>query len=352
MKKKYTCIVFAFLFSLLLSVFSVDFANAQENQNFKLFCINGMVLTEEYSLSEDCAIEIDNNLRFAVCPNSYAALRNECGIVNISDATWINVGDNIYVEEGIIAVDALSGKIIVETETQMAFVCAGSRLTVRVDDYGNAFNYCTEGSVELYSKRNDESMTLVGGEYIAVTVKRGFRILKETNDDEVANLGVKFIEDNELESNFGSECEIKGISGNFAQDGDIATVGSNRAYLLTGSDNTQVKSHTVYLECNNDEAVICVYDKDLNFVASSTNEKRANKPNVTILPEDTESNEFIVCVYSERNTDYLLKQIKYESVVDKGFNMLKSFVLPVCVALVLFGIYGIAESKKKKKPKF
>lgn len=350
--KKYTCIVFAFLFSLTLSIFSVNFANAQETQNFKLFCIDGMVLTEEYSLCEGSALDIENELRFAVCPNSYAVLYNECGIVNISDTTWVNLGDKIYVEEGIVAVDALNGEIVVETETQLAFVSVGSRLTVRVDDYGNAFNYCTKGSVELYSKRNDEKMTLVSGEYIAITVKRGFRILKETNEDDVANLGVKFIETSVLEGNFGFKCEIEGISGNFAQDGDIGAVTSNRAYLLTGSDNTEVRSHTLYLECNNDEAIICVYDKDLNFIASSTNEKRANKPNVSVLPENTEGNEFIVCVYSKSDAVYMLKQIKYESVVDKGLGMLKSFILPVCIALVLFAIYGIVESKVKKKPKF
>lgn len=348
--KRCISVLFTVLLCILVCSFSVDSANAQDNVGNKLICLKGMVITNEYSLSKCCATEI-KEASIVVCPDSCAVLQSDCGMVNITESTWVDIKDGVYVKEGIVAVDALYGEINIETGTQKAVVSPGGRLTVRVDDYGNAFNYCTGGSVELYSKLNDSSMTLNSGEYIAVTVKRGFRKLKDTSDEDVAQLGVIFTEFEDLNRNFEDCCEIIGIKSDFSQDGDIESIKSNRMYLLESSDGSAIPSRTVYLDCNNDEAVLCVYDTNLNLIASSLNEKRANKPNVTILSDD-KSSQYILCVYSQNDVAYSLKQIKYESILDKCFDMVKSFAIPVLAALVLFAIYGIAESKVKKKPKF
>lgn len=342
------CVVFL---CFMVCIFPVNTANAQKTENYKLICNKGMLFTDKSSLSAGNAVEVED-ARFALCPRSYAVLQSDMGIVNIVESSRIGIkGGILYVEEGIIAVDALNGEINIETGTQRAQIPVGSRLTVRVDDYGNAFNYCTKGSVTLYSKLNDSKMTLNSGEYIAVTVKRGFRILKETSDEDVSLLGVVFVSENELSGiNVGSYDAMESIVGNFAQDGDIAGVASNRAYLLTAEEGTAVMAHTLYLECANNDAVLCVYDTKLNLIASSLDEKRANKPNVTVKSESNGG--YIVCVYSDNATEYQLKQIRHETTVDMVFNMLKRGILPVCVALVLFAIYGIVETKRKKKPKF
>lgn len=351
MKRCINIVIEVLLFAIICTFSVTTVAHAQDDVYVegKLICTEGMLFTKEYSLSKGCATATKES-SFVVCPDSSAVLQNDCGIVNIAESTRLDIKDVIYVKEGIIAVDALTGEFNIETGTQKAVVPAGSRLTIRVDDYGNAFNYCTRGSVELYSKLNDSKMTLNSGEYIAVTVKRGFRILKPTSDGDVANLGINFAKAEDLDRKFDEGHGIMGIKCDFLQDGDIADIESNGIYLLE-SDNGSIVSHTVYLDCDNDEAILCVYDTELNLIASSINEKRANKPNVTILSEDS-GKEYILCVYSKNDKVYSLKQIKYESMLDKGFDMVKSFAIPVFAALILFVIYGIVESKVKKKPKF
>lgn len=349
--KKYACFVVTFFVCVIVFMFPFNAANAQESESYKLACCKGMLFTTEYSLSAGKAIDVFD-VCFELCPASYAVLQNNNGIVNVAESTLIDIKDgSIYVKEGIIAIDAINGDVYAETGTEKVQVKKGSRLTVRVDDYGNAFNYCTNGSAILYSKLNDKEMTLNSGEYIAVTVKRGFRILKETNNEEVEALGIVFATEDEVNSiEYSDFCAIDNIVGDFSQDGDIAKVVSNRVYFLTAQEGTTVSLHTLYLECDNEEAILCVYDKELNIVASSLDEKLANKPNVTVKTENSDG--YIVCIYSDKDTEYFFKQVKYESTVDKVIAMLKRIALPACVALVLFAIYGVVETKIKKKPKF
>lgn len=351
MMNRYVKVVFTAFLCLMICLLPLKSANAQETGDYKLICTKGMLLTEDHSLSAGKAAAVED-IDFALCPNSYAVLQSDSGLVDIAQKTWVTLKDGIYVKEGVVAVDAMNDDIYVETGTQKATVKKGSRLTVRVDDYGNAFNYCTSGSATLYSKLNDREMTLNGGEYIAVTVKRGFRKLKETSDDDVKKLGIVFAEESELSDIAICDFdEINGIICDFSHDGDIAKLGTNRAYLLTPEEGTVISSHTLYLDCDDNAAVLCVYDTKLNLVANSLDEPRANKPNVTVLSGD-EGEKYIVCAYSQNDEEYSLGQIKYESTLDKVFDMAKSFVLPILAALALFAIYEIIGSKVKKRPKF
>lgn len=353
MMNRYAKVVFTAFLCLMICLLPLKSANAQETGNYKLICTKGMLLTDEYSLSAGKAAIVED-IDFALCPNSYAVLHSDSGLVDIAQKSWVTLKEDgtLYVKEGVVAFDAINNDIYVETGTQKATVKKGSRLTVRVDDYGNAFNYCTSGSATLYSKLNDREMILNSGEYIAVTVKRGFRKLKEISDDDVKKLGIVFAEENEL-SNIAI-CdfdEINGIMCDFTRDGDIAKLSSGRAYLLTPEEGTVISSHTMYLDCDDNAAVLCVYDTKLNLIANSLDETRANKPNVTVLSGDDDE-KYIVCAYSQNEAEYSLRQIKYESTLDKVFDMAKSFVLPILAALVLFAIYEIVGSKVKKKPKF
>jgi len=346
--------VFLFVFSMIwaLCIVGVAFAEDSDINNYTVSCTKGMVISDDGYLPYGCGITLDEDTKLIVCPGSRAVLQNgkAQGFVSAFGDTRITVGKLVYVDEGLIAIVTYDDEINVETGTQTACIAPRSMVVVRVDDYGNAFNYCVEGNVELYSKLNKTEMTLNASEYIAVTVKRGFRILKETSLEQIKEIGADFDEvtiDIEVIDDFVDYGEI---SSDLADEGEIAKVNNNTAYLLKHSDGGHVNG-VFFVDCPQGDAVLSVYGTGMNKIGSSYLAPNSNMPNVTVVAEK-EDERYIVCVYSSKKDELTLKRNKYHGMLDQFFGIFKRFAIPFAGAVVMFVIYEYVIKRFIKRPKF
>ena len=346
--------IFLFVFSIVLAlnVVGVAFAEECNTEAYTISCVKGMVIKESGYLPFGYGITPSEDIALVVCSGSRAVLQKgeDQGFVNVFGDTRITVGQSIYVDEGLIAIVTYDNEISLETGTQTACIAPESMVVVRVDDYGNAFNYCVEGNVELYSKLNKTTMTLNTSEYIAVTVKRGFRILKETSLEQIKELGADFDEvivDIEAIDDFVGYGEI---ASDFSAEGEIAKVTDNTAYVLRHSDGSFVTG-VLFVDCPQGDAVLSVYDTRLSKVGSSYLAPNSNMPNVTVVAEK-EDERYIVCVYFSKKDELTLKRNEYQGMVGQVFGIFRRFAIPLVGAIVMFVIYEYIIKRFIKRPKF
>ncbi len=340
-------IIFAALCAvMLLSLCGTGLA--QTSNSDVIQCTRGMMLTADFTASASDAVSVAQR-KYVVCADSYCIMKLQGGFADIGELTQFDIGESLFLKEGVIAFQAGGSELQMETATQKAYIHPDAKLAVRVDDYGNAFNYCLEGSVKLYSKLDDDSMTINAGEYIAVTVKRGFRKLKLITIDDITDMGVSFSASGAVFCDVTEPESIGEISSDFKHDGKIADIDTNKAYWLEHSENGYI-SHLIYAGCNANEAIMCIYDSELNLVGSSHKDKSALRPNVKL--ESEKNSRYIVCVYNSKAANLELMQEKTMSLVDRAVGIVKRFAIPFLFAIVAFGIYCLADTKSKKKPRF
>ena len=205
-------------------------------------------------------------------------------------------------------------------------------------------------SNNFYSKLNKTTMTLNATEYIAVTVKRGFRILKETSLEQIKELGADFdakTSDTVLVEGFSQFGEI---SSDFTAEGEIAKVTNNTAYVLGHSEGLFVTG-VLFVDCPQGDAVLSVYDTGMNKIGSSYLAPNSNMPNVTVVAEK-EDEKYIVCVYSSKKDELVLKRNEYKGMLDDVLGIFKRFAIPFIGAIVMFVIYEYVIKKFIKRPKF
>lgn len=338
----------ALFLTALFVCFSVPLAMAEEQLTADIVCTKGMIVSADTFMSKGAGESLGGKT-YAVCPSSYGVIRLDGGIVDVAASTWVDCTNGVFLKEGVVAVNATSGEVMVETGTQRAYIPQGSRLAIRVDDYGNAFNYCTEGAIRLFSKKNNSEMTLNAGEYIAVTVKRGFRVLDTITEEDVTKMGIGFTDAEDLPLQVNASQPVGALEADFSKEGEISKINSNSAFVISNTANKPWES-IVYADCSVERAVLCVYNTELGLVGSSTSVKTAVKPNVTLLGEN--ENKYIVCVFSNEQAEYSFMNQKYVSSFGKFFDGLKKMAIPFAVALAIFFCYELISRKVTKKPKF
>ncbi len=341
---------------LFLFAFSFDSgACAQTSSSFRLYS------TERFALSTEAVIKEGHYVDFSsgkyLIPSEAAAVvigEADDSVIDAASGTVLlfTQDEAVYLEEGIIGISAYCDATVITTRTETVNIAEDSRFIIKVDDYGNAFNYCIKGSAVLKCIKTGDEVTLHAGEYIAITVKGNLRKLRTHTENEINELGVSFTSIDTLAHYTQQTESVIKFENDFSEEGVLAETPSNSVYFITGTGEFGY-SQVLYLSSENGDAntgKIVLYDHEFNFIAQSDNKLGTLKPNVRVQGEKNTS--FYVCVYGPTDTSFSLCNSRYISIYEKSFELFKKLIPLVLLVLVVFVIYSLISSKFLKKPKF
>ena len=255
----------------------------------------------------------------------------------------------ITLREGTVGIDHRSGVIFMETPTEMIEFDGPAKLIVRVDDYGNAFNYCTEGSVTLRGRASNETVTIGAGEYVAVTVKKDIKTVSAYKEKDVQELNVDFAA---LSPTAGIEAAFAPISvteidEELEESGVLCTL--MRGEMLQISTKVLL-AEDLFVECGPKEAELALYNGEGKLLASSDKSSLARNPYVNV--ESKADTAFFVQLVRAPEEEMALHYFRHQSIYTRSLDLVRSWGIPLAAALVLFLIYsGISSRLKKKKAK-
>lgn len=346
------------LIFVIISIFAMQllimpsFADVEYDDVYMLICKKGICFTQFHVMRQDDFCSLDSQ-HIVTASDSSSMIISDFACIDIAPDTRMKAGGRIMLEEGSVGIQCVNNEFQLETPTEIVYAHEGTKAAVHVDDYGNAFNYCIEGSVRLVSKKDNEEITLNAGEYIAITVKKGIRILKEVKSDDVDKLNIDFTAlDGDIMNMLSGKNQAKEIGVieyAFDSEGNIAEISTNSVYKVVNVSDDYI-SRVLYIDCDLEDAEIAVYDSDFNLVGKNSRKIGTLKPNVHI--EGDADSEFYICIMSGKDANYYLSNEKYVSVYDRAFDLIKKILLPACIAMIIFIIYALIKNKTKKKPTF
>lgn len=349
MKKR--LIILAILTAFILTAYTKASAFTDETQ-YKLVCTKGVCITYDTAVYAGEYKNIKSE-RFTSAQDSYAVLIG-ADIIDIAPGTSVDVDDSdgLFLREGVIGIQPQKGDAEVHTKTERAYISADGKAVIKVDDYGNAFNYCIKGTLRLVSTDDGNDISINEGEYVAVTVKRGIKTVKKYAESDIAKTGIIFtesIDDAEMGKTEALKTDI--VEYDFGTEGSVCSIKTNTVCKFKNTAEDTV-SAILYLNCGVNDAGLTIYNQNLELLSKSSHISGSSKPNVRIT-SDSES-EFYVYVSSANEAEHTLFSQKYISVYQRAFNILKKLALPAVAALLVFFIYGIFKDRKKpsKKPKY
>lgn len=339
----------AVLLLVTILIFSIGTigANAQADIEYTLVCKKGMCFTADTMISAGEYYAFTEEKNFITARNSTAVILLETGIVDIAPYTRMESGKTLTLLEGAVGIESKNGIIEIQTPTETAYVSDAGKAAVRVDDYGNAFNYCIEGELRLVSTADKNEITLKEGEYIAVTVKRGIRILKNFNESDINEMNIEFTDSdvNIFEGKTQAET-MPVIEYDFSNDGEVSSLMTNTVYQFKNVSEDTV-TRILYLNNGTDGAGFEIYNSSLELIAEVA--MGSSKSN-TRITSDSQS-EFYIYIYGTDGAQRKLFNERYISIYERSFNILKTLALPAVVAIVIFVIYGVIKNKRDTKPK-
>lgn len=349
MKKR--LIILAILTAFILTAYTKASAFTDETQ-YKLVCTKGVCITYDTAVYAGEYKNIKSE-RFTSAQDSYAVLIG-ADIIDIAPGTSVDVDDSdgLFLREGVIGIQPQKGDTEVHTKTERAYISADGKAVIRVDDYGNAFNYCIKGTLRLVSTDDGKDVSIDEGEYVAVTVKRGIKTAKKYAESDIVKTGIIFtesIDDAEMGKTEALKTDI--IEYDFGTEGSVCSIKTNTVCKFKNTAEDTV-SAILYLSCGVNDAGLTIYNQNLELLSKSSLISGSAKPNVRITSNS--GSEFYVYVSSANEAEYTLFSQKYISVYQRAFNILKKLALPAVAALLVFFIYGIFKDGKKpsKKPKY
>lgn len=338
------------LVSILIFSFGALGANAQADTEYTLICKKGMCFTEDTMISAGEYHAFAEEKSFITAKNSTAVIQLKTGIVDIAPYTRMTAGETLTLSEGAVGIVSNNGITAIQTPTETAYVSDGGKAAVRVDDYGNAFNYCIKGELKLVSTADKNEITLKEGEYIAVTVKRGIRILKDFSESDINEMNIEFTDpDTDISAGKTNAETMPVIEYDFGIDGEVSSLATNTVYHFKNISEDTV-TRILYLNNGTDGVGFEIYNSALELIAEVA--MGSSKSN-TRITSDAQS-EFYIYIYGTDGTQRKLFNERYISIYERSFNILKTLALPAVVAIVIFIIYGLIKSKKntQSKPKF
>ncbi len=336
-----------FLFSALALIFSFllpasAFAET-EGEGCTVYTKNGTVIADGVFINDGCSYTVNKGC-FTTSARGNAVIDYAGAVIDTVSLTRMEMGDELTLLEGVIGVNAQSGDVKLATGTELAYIKSGARVMIRVDDYGNAFNYCLEGSVKLVSKVSEREITLNKGEYVAVTVKRQIREMRTFDDDEINEMGVSFTSKlPEAEPLNAPNIEV--FEDDFSDDGILGSINTNRVYKIKSASEYPV-ARVFYLDCDIKSADIEIYGADMELIAENSRSAGNLKPNVKA--EGEADAEFYIYIRSVSDAEYDLYQERHISFYEKTFNSFKKLFIPALIAAACFIVWIIVKSRFSK----
>lgn len=333
-------------------------AEEEKEADNVIVCEKGVVVSPIYQVKEKeyCRSEDGS---YCVLDRSYAKMLSAGGIISFAPETRFNIiENNVNLLMGAIGIESGKNEIVIQTGTEAAYVGVDSRIAIRVDSYGNAFNYCLKGSVRLVSTSDNNETTLNEGEYIAITVKRGIRILKPVKQSEIDEMDIKFISGTISEyicnvtqgMNMASEYDV--IEYDFAENSKIGEFKTNKVYKIVNISDRKIE-HIFLADCGIDKVSLTLISSNFYISEKSKTKMGTLHPNVTLK---TESDDVLyLYLYSNELDTVALYSERYISIYEHSFNTMKKMLPPICIAILLFIVYSIVKKlfiKNKNKLKF
>lgn len=348
--KKGLAILLAVIFCI--SAASVVYAE-EETPVFSLAAQAGnIVLT---SSEEDCVLPEGESAVWGysmVCVPEYgqasvsvSGAGEEMQLLLTSFTRLSNSEGGLTLREGVVGIAYHSGDTVLETPTEIVEFLEPSRLIIKVDDYGNAFNYCLEGSVSLIGRASQETVTIKAGEYVAVTVKKDIKTVSEYDAEDIDELNVDFaalstktaVDDAALQ-------EMRSLEVVFGSEDTICDISRGEIVKITAASGI---AHDIFVECDDEDAEIVIYDSDFQLIQTSLKSKRALKPYVYISGESEST--FYVQLAESKEDSLSLRYKESKSIYVRSIELVKSWGIPILVALAVFLIFYFVTSKLRKK---
>lgn len=341
MRKRFMAALLTLLF---VSTVYITASAETEAAEYKLLCTRGACITSSSVLYEG-EYRTAVNERFVTTSDSHAVLMGDTHIIDIASGARINAEKNIFLELGVIGVQAVSDESVLYTGTEEAHLSAGGRAVIRVDDYGNTFNYCLKGELKLISTENKKSITLNEGEYVAVTVKRAIRDVRGFEQSDIDKLSISFTERNSCTTDDKTEAlPIDTVEHDLSEYGAVRETENDTIFKLV---NTSAEAVNGIFYVGGGRCNFEVYNSELEKIGGGNQSKDVN------IMANT-GDEFYVYIHSDDGTARMLYNKKYVSVYERAFELLKELALPAIVALAAFAVYVVLKEHKKnaRKPKF
>lgn len=256
-----------------------------------------------------------------------------------------NSEGGLTLREGVVGIDYQSGNTVLETPTEIVEFLEPGRLIVRVDDYGNAFNYCLEGSVSLFGRASEETVTIQAGQYVAVTVKRDIKSVSEYDAEDIDELNVDFTAlKAETAADDAALQEMRSLDVVFGTEDTICDISRGEIVKITATSGI---AHDVFVECDDEDAEIVIYDSEFQLIRSSLKSRGALKPYVYVSGES--ESVFYVQLAESKEDSLSLRYKESKSIYVRSIELVKSWGIPILVALAAFLIFYFVTSKFRKK---
>lgn len=319
-------------------------ANAEvDNTEYMLLCNSGVCITSDAAVMENEYKSIGND-RFVTAKNSYAVLIG-AGIIDIAPETRMNIDETILLEEGAVGIQSEAEETMLSTGTEQAYVSAYGKALIKVDDYGNTFNYCINGELKLISTENNKSVILNEGEYVAVTVKRAIRDVRAFEQSEADKLSVRFTElKNGLPSTAKAASMLAVEEYDFNADGAVCKMNANTVRKFINASDNEVSR---LLRFGGNDCNFEIYNSKMELIGEG-----ASGGKVHIV--SSAGSEFYVYMYADTDEMYTLYNDRYISVYERAFGILKELALPAVAALAVLVVYTLIRERRKNtsKPKY
>jgi len=278
-------------------------------------------------------------------PGAYVSMKGASLRVSASEYRLI---------QGVMLIEAIND-IAVTSKTQTLRLNSGDVALLHVDGYGNAFNYCIEGSVDIQST-GKKNATLIEGEYVAVTVKRDLKEIRPYGNDEIKDItmpqkGPEYISSIEnpismvaLDVTELEKMQVITLDGKL-ENGVIEGLHTNTLYLVSASSTI---GHTVYVDFKPDEARVITLTSLLDIDKDSYKSKRALKAYVDQAMSPGDELYIYITTADEGVEALTLKYDKNRTIYERSYQLFKSLLLPAGIAFVLLIIVLVITNKKKK----
>ena len=256
--------------------------------------------------------------------------------------------------QGVILIEAITD-VAITSKTQTLHVKSGAVALLHVDSYGNAFNYCISGTLDIQSV-GKKNASLNEGEYVAVTVKRDLKDIRDYTDEEIKDITmpskgwdyvssiVNPLEKVTLDITELEKINVLTIDGEL-ENGVIDNVKTDTLYLVYAPSYV---GHTIYVDFKVGEARVITLKSLLDIDKDSNESPRALKAYVdqTMAPGDE------LYIYISTADDSIeavtLKYDKNRTIYERSYQLFKSLLLPAGVAFVLLVIVLLVINKRKK----
>ncbi len=337
--------------AIILSIISFSSVSGAEN-SFAVYCKKGFVFTDSFYYTASCGSDADTGL-YTISENSQAVFlaKDRSAEINVSGPALIEITEEgFWVKEGVASVRTFSDGTTVYTGTETALISSGTKIALRVDDYGNTFNYCTKGTALLTARLDGGEYTLSDNGYIAVSVKKGIRIPDSVKQKDIEKYGIVYSDafQSQLLTPQNGKSKIKEIvAGYNGENVFISEEKTNAVYKIKNGSGADI-SAVLYVESNINNAKLLAYNSEQELIQKSSNANGALMPNVHVT---NSADGYVYLIITSDISDTLkLYSDPYSDIYSMSFETIKKMLPIAGAALAAFIIYELIRRKVSKRP--